>query len=358
MTVQNTSSKIDPLQAIRAFASITVMLFHGTSIIHERLGYLFLGNFFLAGFSGVDVFFVLSGFIILYTSSTGKNNTLKFLKKRFIRIYPIYWVITALLIAAFFISPSAEQSYKGDTGIIFGSFSLFPQKRYVLGVAWTLSYEVIFYLVFALTYFRKPTYLFYALTVWIGVILLFHFLSIKTDIYAINALTSPIILDFSFGCLVAYLYRQNSDFRHSGWFFWGGFLLFILMWIIFYKLKISDPSTFSGDMHTVYLFGIPAAFLIFGALYLNVAVPRLLVYLGDASYSLYLVHGTALSILIKIVTHFNQVLLFSSFWGAIALFISTLIISCCFYSLVEKKLLMFLNQMFVARRIQKDLSRI
>ena len=311
--------------------------------MHDRLGYLFLDNLFIAGFSGVDVFFVLSGFIIFFTSCPGKNNIASFLKKRFIRIYPIYWVVTTLLIVSFFISPSADQSYKSDLGVIFGSYSLFPQKKYVVGVAWTLTYEVVFYLVFALTYFRNPKFLFYALASWIAIILLLHFFKIKTGVFVIDALTSPIILNFAFGCLVAYVYKQNSYFTHSGWFFWGGLILFIMMWSIFYQIKSSDPSSFSGDIYTVYLFGIPAAFLIFGALYLPVAVPGLLVYLGDASYSLYLVHGTVLSLLIKVVTKFNHEAIFGTFLGAIALFIGTLFISCCFYSLVEKNLLKFLN---------------
>ena len=344
MIIPKASSKIDSLQAIRAFAAIIVMMAHGTQMLEERLGYLFLNNIFMAGFSGVDIFFVLSGFIILFTSRTGKSNRNTFIKRRFIRIYPIYWIVTAFLIIAYLLSPSTDQAYKGVPEIIFGSFTLFPQKRYVLGVAWTLTYEVLFYIIFAATYFRNPRYLFYALTGWVSIILLLHFFNIKTGFFALDALTRPIILDFAFGCLIAYAYKRYSNFMHSGWFFWSGLILFILMWAIFYHYKTSDVSFFTGEMTRVYLFGIPAALLIFGALYLPVTVSGLLVYLGDASYSLYLVHGTILSMLIKIVIKFNYETLFSSFFGAIALFIGTLFISCCFYSLVEKNLLQLLNR--------------
>ena len=130
-------------------------------------------------------------------------------------------------------------------------------------------------------------------------------------------------------------------------------MLFILMWSIYYQTKLSDSSAFAGDMYTVYLFGMPATFLIFGALYLSTTVPRLFVYLGDASYSIYLVHGTVLSILIKIVIKLNIAAFFGSFTGAIILFIATLLISCYFYSAVEKKLLNFLNSTFVPLGIQK-----
>lgn len=343
MNIKKASSKIDSLQAIRAFAAIAVMLFHGTQIINERIDYLFLDNIFMAGFSGVDVFFVLSGFIILYTSSTGNNNTTIFLKKRFIRIYPIYWIVTALLMAAFFISPSTEQSYKGDITTILGSFALFPQSKYIVGVAWTLTYEVIFYLVFAVTYFRKPVFLFYAFIGWVSIIFIFYIFNIKTDFVLIHVFTNPIILNFTLGCLVAYSYKRYSKLSFSNWFFWGGLILFFLMWVIFYQLKTLDVSIFSGDMARVYLFGIPSAILIFGALYLPSAVPQLLVYLGDASYSLYLIHGTVLSSLIKVVIKLNISSLFDNFSGATVLFIGTLIISCLFYSAVERPLLKFLN---------------
>ncbi|UOA08554.1 acyltransferase [Methylobacter sp. S3L5C] len=351
--IPKASTKIDSLQAIRAFAAIAVMLFHGTQILHERLHYLFLNNLFIPGFSGVDVFFVLSGFIIFYTSSPEKSNVGIFLKKRFIRIYPIYWIVTILLIISFLFSPSSEQSYKSDLGIILGSFWLYPQKQYIVGVAWTLTYEVIFYLVFALTYLRKPIFLLYAFIGWITAILLFYFFNIKTNIFAIDVLTNPIILNFSFGCLVAFVYKRHSEITHSEWFFWGGLILFVLMWSIFYQLKSSNAEAFTDDMARVYLFGIPASLLIFGALYLPMAVPGLLVYLGDASYSLYLVHGTVLSILIKIVLKSNYGTLFANFSGAIILFISTLAISCCFYSLVEKNLLIYLNRVLVAPRTLK-----
>ena len=337
--------KIDSLQAIRAFAAIAVMFFHGTQIIHERIGYLFLNNIFIAGFSGVDIFFVLSGFIILHTSSVSKINSTNFIKKRFIRIYPIYWLVTFLLIISYLISPSTEQAYRGDLGIIFGSLVLYPQKQYVVGVAWSLTYEIVFYLIFALTYFRKPKFLFYALTLWGFIILLAQIFKIKTGIFAIDALIHPLILNFAFGCFIAYIYKHYS-IAYSGWFFLIGVVLFILSWSIYYHYKIILPNTtvFNGDMARVYLFGIPAAFLILGATYLKVTVPRVLVYLGDASYSIYLVHGTVLSILIKFVNKFNQSDIFANFSGAIFLFLTTLVICCCFYSLIEKNLLKFINK--------------
>ena len=339
MSKEKKLSKIDTLQAIRAFASIAVMLFHGTQIIHERLDYLFLNNLFIAGFSGVDIFFVLSRFIILYTSNSNSIDSSIFLKKRFIRIYPIYWLVTLLLVIAFFISPSTENAHKNDLYTILGSITLFPQKDYVIGVAWTLTYEVIFYLFFAFTYFRKPRYLFYGFCPWIISILLVFIFNIKTNIHSIDILLNPVILNFALGCLVAFIYNRYKYNTNAGWYFWIGLILFTVSWLFYYQLNLNHSNLLSNDISRVYLFGLPATVLIFGSLYLKNNVPKWLVYLGDASYSLYLVHGTVLSILIKIIIKFNLSSQFINFYGALSLFVTTLILSCCFYSFIEKNLI-------------------
>lgn len=343
MSEQITSTKIDALQAIRAFAAILVMLFHGTQMINEKLGYQFLNNIFMAGFSGVDIFFVLSGFIILYTSSPGKNRVAGFLKKRFVRIYPIYWIVTALLVGSFLMSPTSDQAYKGDFSVILGSLLLFPQKQYVLGVAWTLTYEVIFYSVFAITYFKNPKSLFFTFVIWILLIITFHIFQIKTSFYSIDLFFSPIIINFALGCLVAYFYKRNQTLVLSKAVFWFGLAIFILMWSIFYDAKLKEANAFAGDLARVYLFGLPSAIIILGSIYLFKSVPRFLVYIGDASYSLYLIHGTVLSILLKVIIKLGHTTLFNNFTGSICLFIGTLLLSCSFYSIVEKQLLSILR---------------
>jgi exopolysaccharide production protein ExoZ len=351
-------SKIDSLQAIRGFAAIAVMLFHGSQIIHERLGYIFLNKVFAAGFCGVDIFFILTGFIILNNAKPGIENIGPFIKKRFIRIYPTYWIITAALIFMYFISPSPDQSYKSDPGVILGSFLLIPQNKYILGVAWTLPNQIIFYLVFSITYFRSQRIFFYTITGWTATILVLHFLHIKTPFFATYALIQPIFLEFTLGCLVAYIYNLFPNAKHSSWLFLVGLILLMFTWRLYCVLEESCSDHFNdiikinNDMTRVYLFGIPAALIIFGALYLPVTMPKALVFLGDASYSIYLMHGTILSLLIKLVVKFNLISLFSNIAGIVTLFSATLFIATFFYRAVERKLLAFLNKLTTSSRIQ------
>lgn len=151
--------KIDLLQAYRAFAAILVVLFHFAGAITNYFKTEMFGSFFQFGWVGVDFFFVLSGFIITYIhlkDVKSKTNSTLFLKKRFVRIFPIYWVISAIvLIALLKMQGKTTNSYSIDlhsaSGITYliKCFLLIPQAgKYFLIQAWTLTYEVLFYAIF------------------------------------------------------------------------------------------------------------------------------------------------------------------------------------------------------------------
>ena len=92
--------KLNLLQVYRGIAAVLVVMFHLTDMSAQRLNQVTFFNLFQAGWSGVDYFFVLSGFIMVYVhrSAIGKKDHLKsFLVKRAVRIYPIYWIITLTL---------------------------------------------------------------------------------------------------------------------------------------------------------------------------------------------------------------------------------------------------------------------
>ncbi len=344
--------KIDTLQILRAFAAISVVLFHGTNMIYERLGYTFCANIFSAGFSGVDIFFVLSGFIILYTAINKGFSKTEFLKRRFARIYPIYWIVTILLIFSYVAAPSIEQAHRGNFLKILNSLLLWPQseKDYVLSVAWTLSYEIIFYLVFAFTFLKKPVYLVYAFLGWIILILVTNLLGLSTHIVTIDTLLNPVVINFSFGCLIAYLYVKYPNFAYWRWVLLLGSILFVCSWSIFYYISSQNPMAFANPFSRVYLFGLPAALIIYGALYIHTPVSKVLVYLGDASYSIYLVHITMLSILTKIALKFHIQDLLGGFGASLFIFVCTLVGGCLFYQWIETPLLNFTNKLLFPRK--------
>lgn len=346
------ANKISSLQAMRAFAAISVMIFHGTQIINQEFGYLFLDNIFMAGFTGVDVFFVLSGFIIYYTSSGKKLTRAAFIKKRFIRIYPVYWIVTILLIVSYLVSPSPDKDYRGDLGTILSSFLLFPQQMPVMGISWTLTYEVLFYLAFVFTFFKKPKYLFYFFAIWISLIVVMLLLNWRTGIFSLDALFNPIIINFSFGCLVAYFYKKYPLFKYYKLFVVTGFIYFLGAWLIYYTYGgSSDENGYPDNYRRVFMFGIPAALFMYGFLYVKTSISRLLIHLGDASYSLYLLHGTILSAIVQLIFKFKLSGYFTGFLGSVLIFVLTMTAVSIFYLFVERPLLRYLNRRLLQPKV-------
>lgn len=338
-----TFKRIDSLQFLRAFAAISVMIFHGTKMLEAQLKFKFLDKLFVSGYSGVDVFFVISGFIILHTSNTQDFNVFRFFKKRFIRIFPVYWLVTIALLIAYCISPSSDQSYKGNINVIIGSLTLFPQKQYVVGIAWTLTFEVMFYIVFAIAYSAGKKCLYITLITWSAIILLLYALGIKASNTFADMFLNPIILEFGFGCLLAYLYEHYKHVKASSLIAATGILLFITSWFVFYNAKYTNDDAFGSNLSRVYLFGVPAAISIYGLLYYANKVSPIFIYLGNASYSLYLIHGTVISVILKVLYKLRIDNYFSNTLGGLSIFVLTIIISCLFYSFVEKPILSILS---------------
>jgi exopolysaccharide production protein ExoZ len=101
--------KLNLLQVYRGMAAVLVVMVHLSQMSEKRLDQVAFFYLFQAGWSGVDYFFVLSGFIMVYVhrSAIGKKDQLKsFLVQRAVRIYPIYWIITLTVWCLFLVIPA------------------------------------------------------------------------------------------------------------------------------------------------------------------------------------------------------------------------------------------------------------
>lgn len=339
-------NKIESIQALRGLAAVGVMLAHGSSLIHQRLDYQFAQQWALVGVAGVDVFFVLSGFIILYTALARPVARGTFLRKRFLRIYPVYWILLAVLILYHWSHPSPE--HPADQGsTILGSILLFPQKDYVLGIAWTLSFEIIFYLFFALTFFVSARFFYLSSMVWGLAIGALAWLGYHFDHYSLQVLFSPMIIEFFSGCAVAYCFHRFRNNPLSRMFLWSGGLFFFLMLTRYYVSAIGMPGYELTPVSRMLYFGLPAACLIYGLLGSKIPISPYFVSLGNASYSLYLLHASVLSLLIKLVLLTRTSFIFSNFIGPLILFVTTIAIACVFYLFIEKPLIRCLNKVLM-----------
>ena len=151
---------IENIQILRGFAAINVVLFHiilSASTYNQTTNLLLLVDNF--GSSGVDIFFVISGFIITYAQSVNKKKISEFLVLRFIRIVPLYWFLTLVFSLLFFFFSSYFRERTISLELFF--YSIFFISNISLTVhpviipGWTLEYEIIFYFLFSISLFIK-----------------------------------------------------------------------------------------------------------------------------------------------------------------------------------------------------------
>ena len=149
------------LQYLRAFAAINVVYLHvligGNSYNRPSTMFPILGEW---GANGVDIFFVISGFVMIYSQINNPKTILKFYKSRLLRIVPIYWLITFTIILLFLFFPDIFRSFNTDVKKSISSFFFISQlmtKEFpVINVGWTLEWEMLFYLIFGISlYFQK-----------------------------------------------------------------------------------------------------------------------------------------------------------------------------------------------------------
>lgn len=294
------------IQLLRFVAALMVVLYHAS--MHVRATGVDQGALFAAaeavGFAGVDIFFVISGYIMFYTTRavSGSAPAGQFLMRRLARIYSGYWPFFLLAIV-FFAWARPEHFQEAH---LLTSFALWPQplNHVLLDVSWTLSYELYFYLLFAVLVFigvQPRRWLLGVLLAFFAVTGIYRYWVlgdyspelIYTHSFAYQFLSSPFLLEFFAGALLASSIKNGSE--RSGWLALilgiGGFLL--AGWV---NLQIYQGNIEQGyyELPRVLLFGVPSLLIVLGLVHLEssgrVAPGRFSLATGGASYALYLSH--------------------------------------------------------------------
>ena len=288
------------IQALRGLAACMVALFHSTQIWSEHTWRSLNSIAWLNGAAGVDIFFVISGFVMT-VSSVGKQSAhpgKDFLERRLIRIAPLYWIVTSVVLVQLLLHmhPVFEPGgkYAATTlGYVVSSYLFIPYRNSLgvinplLVVGWTLTFEMFFYLLFAaalglrinVVRFLTP------LMVVLAVVGMFR----QRSWPAITVLASPLLLEFLAGVLLGYAVVRGFEMR---WELAAGLGVVGLAAIA----VVRAPETYTMR---VVVWGLPAVLIVLSAAMLEDRfgglVPRWAQLLGDASYSLYLFHLLILS---------------------------------------------------------------
>lgn len=298
----------------------------------------------LAGF-GVDLFFVISGFIMVWTSadSAGRAHAAgTFVKRRIIRIVPLYWLITSLMVALLAFAPQLFHHLTLDPWHAAASYAFIPypnpfgDAQPLVAVGWTLSYEMYFYFIFALA-LLLPTRslviavsLYFLAAVWIGGAIE------KTPVT--DVLTGKLLLEFVFGCWVATAIR-------------GGLTLAKPLSLI--ALIVCAAAPLMPGFADLYMSeralagGILSALLLWAMVSLElrrefVSPPRLAA-LGDSTYALYLTHTLVIIGIYRLVGEGHA-------WSIPLAWFAAVIAAQIVYLFVEFPVTDFLKRRFAAKK--------
>lgn len=259
---------------LRGIAAIMVVIFHifsSVDFMREDVSRVM----WLRG--GVDIFFVISGFVMVGSTSGRDVTPMRFMQQRVLRIAPMYWIATF----AVMMQIPGEWLFKLQSLLFIPAMN--PESNMmqpVLEPGWTLNYEMFFYAVFALTLFLRQSVRFPAIALFFAG---FAILGTAIDGSAISAFyTRAIIVEFVFGMAIAQF----------------GLRLPVLAVPLGIGLMILFQSSAADRLFTL---GVPAALVIAGALSFERRLPKWKIaeLLGSASYSIYLFHLLALGFIVK-----------------------------------------------------------
>ncbi len=340
------------IQYLRGVAALMVVFFHSRSYFTD------LAVWTGVGARGVDIFFVISGFIMAYSTrhvdrdSSVARESFIFLTKRIIRIVPLYWVALLWTSAPYWIDGLSKANsaidlllnLNPDLIAIVKDFFFIPHLSIdeeevgeifpVLIQGWTLNYEMFFYGLFALSMFFRSYRLFAASLVLVALVLtgkIHKFTDIAGLVY-----TASILIEFVFGMMVFYVYTQTQHLTFNR-------VPLIVLGVVGFLLLNSGSS-----VNDKYVLAVAASIivLVFIHVFRGIHLSPLKI-LGDASYSIYLFHAAVFELarwFIRYLELGNEGYLNITMIVLIQV-ISAIIIGTIIYYVIEKPMLSGLRKL-------------
>ncbi|NVE01444.1 acyltransferase [Massilia sp. BJB1822] len=302
--MQKQKEQLDWIQALRGVAVLLVLLTHARLYFLETPQWPQMDQLLLPGAMGVDLFFIISGFIMVHTTAgaAGGRAAALFGIKRLARIWPAYaavvllWIWLALGGLDFFRQPGNSSAFIKSLLLLPVDLNQPPFFGLVFPLGWTLAFEMYFYLVFGLS-MLLGRWRWLGLAGWMGLTLVLlprwhggSSFEVRDNLHFagyLNLMTNPIIYEFLFGVLIGLLYRQRWARIPSATLAWQ-LLLVSAGFALWYGF--SGVGAFHGPTH----WGWPLALMVLAMALASKTIvlnpPRWLVWTGTVSYSMYLTH--------------------------------------------------------------------
>ena len=294
---KSASEQLRSVQCLRAVAALFVVGFHATLLLHDN----FLPSVtpWDNGNAGVDLFFVISGFIMTVSSRRllgQADGWRRFIVLRLVRIVPMYWLTTIAKLLSIAAVPEIARHTYLTTWNTIASFLFLPAAdgagfvKPVLAVGWTLSFEMLFYVVFAAALFFALDPLIVVGVAMTGLALVS--LVAQPDWPVVTTLASPFVLEFVFGLVIgrAFVARWLQEASPA----WA--VPMAAAGLVGLAVVPVD-----GPWERVAFWGLAASAALCGSVacerWVGRQLPDLFVRIGEASYSMYLTHGFVLPVI-------------------------------------------------------------
>lgn len=286
-----------PVQYLRIAAAMAVFLYHISATVHSTWAEVVL-SVDAVGAAGVDLFFVVSGFIMAkIVADTPRLDIWSFLRRRILRVLPLYWLVTLFVFALALALPGLFNSVPGDWGRLLHSLAFIPyaeggeSQPPVVLVGWTLNYEMFFYLLVALgAGLLADRGLVLVRLAIMGLVIAGLLLQPVSPVAGFY--TDPILLEFLFGITVFQLWdRSDGPSRNL---VYPAMLVAGVLALVF-QFEHDPGAT------RVFYWGVPSAMILLGALHSIRFRSQRLIEMADWSYALYLTHVFVVMAFIKFI---------------------------------------------------------
>lgn len=306
---RHVDARLLSVQALRAIAALLVVSVHSIDAAElysspRQSRFFHWGNY---GACGVDIFFAISGFIVSQVAvrladrnpEASPAMARQFLTRRITRIYPLYWILTAVVIA---MEELGRHHTEWHSFHWLPTLLLLPSLHALgnspaLSLGWSLMFEMYFYLILTVFMVWTPRSLVRNTVAFLcGMVILGTFVDIHRPLIVIWM--NPIVLEFVFGCLIGLIFSHNiMNVKAKTIGLWIAAIGAISLTATIFTGygQASEQDWIMAGYYSwlrVGVWGVPAALLVGGVIFWNPkmrsAPARLLVFLGDASYSIYL----------------------------------------------------------------------
>lgn len=327
-------------------AALLVALFHARLIVREQIpGEDDLWPGFAMGHAGVEYFFVLSGFlmVLIHGRDFGRPDRLgSFVAKRVLRIYPVFWIVLSGLVLSQ-LALGRLDARASEPALMAADILLLPTGAFpVLTAAWTLSHEMLFYGLFGLALFWARLGVL-VMGLWMAATAIAGMVELGGTrlSHPWSFLLSPYNLLFGMGMAAAALFRRAGA---------GLALAMVCSGLCLFAVAgLADvagtPLPLPG--RTVVPYGVGATLLVAGLARLDelgrLRLPRLLVFLGDASYSIYLVHAPLMTFIALLLVKAGVAASLGSAAVFALLVLGGVAVGALFHVVVERPLLRLLT---------------